>query len=248
MRVAVYDPAGLWMQSLDDAFLDRDLRAVVSTGQGDALKSCIMDPALALFLLMMPDADINLFDAVSAGLKEINPMIEIMIVCRNDSDFELLREDAVARGAFLIPFSSGAEDVADAVLGRRRESGGGRQAHRISCNLQAVIYNHDDMDQKIVEGSHVVEVVSLSSNGAYVAVGRCEVEEGQTYLFEITLPDLIYLVKGEVVWLNLERDVGGRPRGFALRFLDMSTAPQELLESRIREDMIDSILKRRGLI
>ena len=248
MRVAVFDPGGLWAQSLEDAFLDRDLRAAVSSGEGEALKSCIMDPAINLFLVMMPEPDMNLFDSVSAGLKEINPMIEVMIVCRNDADFSQLTDDAAARGAFLVPFSSGAEDVAAAVADRGNISGGGRQAHRINCNLQAVLYKHDEMDQKIVEGSHVVEVVSLSSNGAYAAVGRCEVEEGQTYLFEITLSDLIYLVKGEVVWLNMEQDVGGRPRGFALRFLDMTTAPQELLESRIREDMIDSILKRRGIL
>lgn len=248
MKTVALDPGPFIDRTLRDALLGQEIRLLAGATLGEALRLCITNPDVALFLHVLGEGEMGSYERTIAGLREINPLLETVCLCATDEIFDQVRVEAAGKGVFLLPLSADPEESAAAIARHCRESHQGRQAHRIDCNLRAVLYHHDDMDQKLPEDSHVAEVISLSSNGAYVTVGRCEVAEGETYLFEITLPDLIYLVKGRVVWVNLEGNQRGKPRGFALSFLDMSDAPREFLDKRIQEDMIDSILKKRGIL
>ncbi len=243
MKTIVLDAAGRFAP-LRAGFEDAGIVSIVTQSAEDCLRAYIQHADTDAIVLFVEDPGV--IRRLLVRLRSINPMYGCFLVAESEAAIDRLRVDIPVTRSGIGYVHESVADLAQKLLLLDNKEGERRSEHRVAWRLRANLYAHDALDQKIPGTVRLAEVVSLSANGAYIASSRVEVEKDSTWLFEITLPDCIFLVKGRVVWINQANDVPERPRGFALRFEEMSRAPQQFLKLLIETDLVESVLRQAG--
>jgi len=244
MKILVIDRDDLLKNDFITAFDSNGISAFIGHSSDEAAHIFIKNPDVELILFLIGGEDTGILYELYSRLRNINATLNYFCIFEDALTLESIQEELDRQQIRGGAMSDGLVHLVERILSYKKDHKHNRQEHRLSCNLQAHLYQHDELDQKKMDTAILLEVISLSANGAYVASQNFKPEKNSTYLFEINMPDFIYIVKGEVVWINVENKIDSRPRGFAMRFMDMSKAPQQLLKNMIEEDLVDSILQK----
>lgn len=243
MKTIVLDAAGRFAE-LQTGFEKLGIKSIVTQSAEDCLRGYVQNADADAIVLFVEEPEMirPLLDRLYA----VNPLSGCFLIGEAGAAIDNLCKDIRQTRWGVGYLHESLEDLAQKLLLLESKEGERRSEHRVAWHMRANLYAHDALDQKIPGTVRLAEVVSLSANGAYIASSRIEVEKNSTWLFEIALPDCIFLVKGRVVWINQAHDAPGRPQGFALRFEDMSRAPQQFLKLLIETDLVESVLHQAG--
>jgi hypothetical protein len=245
MKTIVLDMGGRF-EPMRQSFEDAGIISIVTASPDECLRAYIQHADTDALVLFVEDPGVT--RRMLVRLRGINPMFGCFLIAQSSQVFDHLQADIPVTRSGTGLMHESASELAKKILLLDNNDGDRRREHRVAWRLRANLYAHDALDQKIPGTVRISEVVSLSANGAYIATSRVEVDKDSTWLFEISLPDCIFLVKGRVVWINLSNDVPERPRGFALRFEEMSQAPQQFLKLLIETDLVESVLRQAGQV
>lgn len=210
-----------------------------------AISRFVKEPETRLFVFLVHSDEYQLEEEL-LRLQAVDPTLQLVCVYQAAGTPEAVQEQLNGIKLEFLRWNEDAGELAGQLLALAAQVKIKRRAHRTAVELRAELFHHDELDQKLEESSRPVRVLSLSSNGVYVADPQPDLLNGETVLFELPLEDSIFLVKGEVVWVNSAAKVTSRPLGYALRFLDFSRMPEQIMRSYVESDMIEEILNRQS--
>lgn len=245
MKIIVQDVHGMLDAAHRQALHATGLQVYHEVSPEAAVARFVQEPETRLFVVLL-HADEQGLDDELLRLQGVDPTLQLVCVYQAAGTPEALKGALPGVKLLFLQFDPAPPVLARRILELAEAVPVKRRAHRAVVELRAELFYHDETDQKIEESSRPVRVISLSSNGVYIADPRPDLITGETVLFEMPLEDYIFLVKGEVVWVNTASRVSSRPPGYALRFLDFSRAPEQLMRSFVESDMIDGILQKQA--
>lgn len=245
MKAIVLDPGGLCEAPLLQAFRDNGITPLPTGSAEEALRAYIKHADTEAIVFFVAGDGAFVYSTIPR-FRRINPTLGFCCVFQSSLTRDEVVQDLELQGIRCLLLVDGPQEIAAQIYAGKKIAGQTRREHRVDWRLTAYLFRHDELDRKLSGSGRPVEVISLSANGAYVTSGGFVPDDQGTYLFEISFPDFIFLVKGQVVWINLANTVPGKPPGFALRFQNMTRAPQQLLKNMIEADLVDSILAERN--
>ncbi len=247
MNVIVYDPGAFLNNGFQNALIENNHRFVDVTNRDELVELFIKNPKTDAIILFISENESYQVRSFLKLIREVNEIIPVIALFVNKGDYYLVKDklpDNLISGLH----ASGGEALVEQLHQIQKNHGKKRGEHRLDCKLHASVYEHDEFDIKDNSSLVSAGLVSLSANGAYIQANRDLPSEGDTRIFQMSLPDYEFIVKGKIVWVNSDEANTGKPPGYALVFTEMAKAPQQLLKLLVEEELIDSILQGKGVI
>lgn len=112
-----------------------------------------------------------------------------------------------------------------------------RQYSRVNWPLNVAISFSDKTKPKIERN-----ILSISGNGAYVCSDTNMPQKGDTLGLTISFKDFKLFTEARVVWNNEDNKKPEYPNGFAVSFVDIGLASQKIIDSIIRDKLLQDTL------
>jgi len=247
MNIIAYDPGSYFTVGFQNALIEHKHRFVEVNDKKELVELFIKNSNTDVIVLFLSEKESFTVRRIINSVRVVNSVIPVIAVFTNKGDY-LLAKNTLPSDLVTCLHEDGGAALIEKLMMVEKSHGKKRGEHRLDCKLHASVYEHDEFDIKDNDTVVFVGLVSLSANGAYIQANRNLPAEGETRIFQMSLPDYEFIVKGKIVWVNSDDANTGKPPGYALVFTEMAKAPQQLLKSLVEEELIDSILQRKGAI
>lgn len=112
-----------------------------------------------------------------------------------------------------------------------------RKYSRVNWPLNVIISFFDKSKPKIERN-----ILSISGNGAYICSDTNIPQKGETLGLTISFKDFKLFTEARVVWTNEDNKREEYPNGFGVSFVDIGVASQKIIDSIIRDKLLQEIL------